>query len=95
MTSVTASYIVHGSTDNLEKKAEGIALGLTVGSWTDLPRLEQKQLQRHKGRVVSVEALEEKKGLSKFIIRQPISALTSLPSLLRCSGSCLLMGKSN
>ncbi|TYS13779.1 2,3-diketo-5-methylthiopentyl-1-phosphate enolase [Rossellomorea vietnamensis] len=81
MTSVTASYIVHGSTDNLEKKAEGIALGLTVGSWTDLSHLEQKQLQRHKGRVVSVEALAENKGLIK-IFYPAANFSTDLPAIL-------------
>ncbi|MGD6801718.1 2,3-diketo-5-methylthiopentyl-1-phosphate enolase [Rossellomorea vietnamensis] len=81
MTSVTASYIVHGSMDNLEKKAEGIALGLTVGSWTDLPHLEQKQLQRHKGRVVSVEALAENKGLIK-IYYPAANFSTDLPAIL-------------
>ncbi|MEH7445050.1 2,3-diketo-5-methylthiopentyl-1-phosphate enolase [Bacillus sp. JJ1122] len=55
MSEITATYIVHDSKHNPEKKAEGIALGLTVGSWTDLPELDQKQLKKHKGRVVSVE----------------------------------------
>ncbi|HAQ07894.1 MAG TPA: 2,3-diketo-5-methylthiopentyl-1-phosphate enolase [Bacillus bacterium] len=55
MSEITATYIVHDSKHNPEKKAEGIALGLTVGSWTDLPELDQQQLKKHKGRVVSVE----------------------------------------
>lgn len=55
MSEITATYIVHDAKHNPEKKAEGIALGLTVGSWTDLPELDQKQLKKHKGRVVSVE----------------------------------------
>ncbi|WP_342543709.1 2,3-diketo-5-methylthiopentyl-1-phosphate enolase [Paenisporosarcina sp. FSL H8-0542] len=55
MSEVVATYLVHSIEENLEKKAEGIALGLTVGSWTDLPQLEQQQLKKHKGRVVSVE----------------------------------------
>lgn len=57
MTEVKATYLVHSIEENLEKKAEGIALGLTVGSWTDLPLLEQEQLKKHKGRVVRVESL--------------------------------------
>ncbi|WP_044022794.1 2,3-diketo-5-methylthiopentyl-1-phosphate enolase [Bacillus sp. SG-1] len=81
MSNITAVYTIHGPTDNLEKKAEGIALGLTVGSWTDLPLLEQKQLQRHKGRVVSVEALKENKGLIK--ICYPAANFSSdLPAIL-------------
>lgn len=53
MSYVKATYRVPSS-PNLNKKAEGIALGLTVGSWTNLPALEQTQLQKHKGDVVHV-----------------------------------------
>lgn len=55
MGDITATYIIRDPNHNPEKKAEEIALGLTVGSWTDLPELEQRQLKKHKGRVVSVE----------------------------------------
>lgn len=55
MSRLTASYQVYGKAGSFEKKAEGIALGLTIGSWTDLPLLEQEQLKKHKGEVVSVE----------------------------------------
>ncbi|MBB5323918.1 2,3-diketo-5-methylthiopentyl-1-phosphate enolase [Anoxybacillus tepidamans] len=58
MSQVIATYLLHDEKD-LAKKAEGIALGLTVGSWTDLPLLEQEQLRKHKGVVVSVIPLEE------------------------------------
>ncbi|MDM5316831.1 2,3-diketo-5-methylthiopentyl-1-phosphate enolase [Fictibacillus sp. b24] len=54
MSKITATYLVHDKKENLEKKAEGIALGLTVGSWTDLPQLEQDQLLKHKGIVEEV-----------------------------------------
>lgn len=46
MSEITATYIVHDSKHQPEKKAEGIALGLTVGSWTDLPELDQLQLKK-------------------------------------------------
>ncbi len=55
MSGVIATYQLFGKAGSFEKKAEAIALGLTVGSWTDLPLLEQQQLQQHKGRVMSVE----------------------------------------
>jgi 2,3-diketo-5-methylthiopentyl-1-phosphate enolase len=58
MSEVIASYLIHGLSGGFEKKAEGIALGLTIGSWTDLPLLEQEQLKKHKGRVVSVTPLQ-------------------------------------
>lgn len=54
MSSVTASYQLYGKPGSFEKKAEDIALGLTIGSWTDLPLLEQEQLKKHKGNVVSI-----------------------------------------
>jgi 2,3-diketo-5-methylthiopentyl-1-phosphate enolase len=54
MSEIIATYLLHGE-KNPTKKADEIALGLTVGSWTNLPELEQSQLRKHKGRVVSVE----------------------------------------
>ncbi|KAB2328496.1 2,3-diketo-5-methylthiopentyl-1-phosphate enolase [Cytobacillus depressus] len=57
MSEIIATYQLFGKPGTFEKKAEGIALGLTIGSWTDLPLLEQEQLKKHKGRVISVEEL--------------------------------------
>ncbi|MDZ5470535.1 2,3-diketo-5-methylthiopentyl-1-phosphate enolase [Bacillus sp. 31A1R] len=62
MSEIIATYLIHDSKHNPEKKAEEIALGLTVGSWTHLPELEQNQLRKHKGRVVSIEGLPEETG---------------------------------
>ncbi|MDQ0429259.1 2,3-diketo-5-methylthiopentyl-1-phosphate enolase [Planomicrobium stackebrandtii] len=59
MSVLTATYQVYGKPGSFEKKAEGIALGLTIGSWTDLPLLEQEQLKHHKGNVVSIEEFEQ------------------------------------
>lgn len=70
MSEVIATYLVHDSSDNLEKKAEGIALGLTVGSWTNLPKLEQDQLKKHKGRVISVEQYEVDPRASDYFGKQ-------------------------
>lgn len=55
MSRLTATYQVYGKAGSFQKKAEGIALGLTIGSWTDLPLLEQEQLKKHRGEVLSVE----------------------------------------
>lgn len=57
MSVVTATYRVFDPKKDLHKKAESIALGLTIGSWTHLPSLEKQQLEKHKGEVV--EVLEE------------------------------------
>lgn len=59
MSILTATYQLYGKPGSFEKKAEGIALGLTIGSWTDLPLLEQEQLKHHKGNVVSIKEFEE------------------------------------
>ncbi|MDR7071963.1 2,3-diketo-5-methylthiopentyl-1-phosphate enolase [Fictibacillus barbaricus] len=67
MSKVTATYLVHDKNGNLEKKAEGIALGLTVGSWTDLPQLEKQQLEKHKGIVESVEVLDDDHKTNQFL----------------------------
>ena len=55
MTEIIATYLLNNE-KNPSKKAEEIALGLTVGSWTNLPELEQNQLRKHKGRLVAVES---------------------------------------
>ncbi|WP_027408382.1 2,3-diketo-5-methylthiopentyl-1-phosphate enolase [Anoxybacteroides tepidamans] len=65
MSQVIATYLLHDEKE-LEKKAEGIALGLTVGSWTNLPLLEQEQLRKHKGTVVSVTHLEEDERVNEY-----------------------------
>ncbi|GGE68843.1 2,3-diketo-5-methylthiopentyl-1-phosphate enolase [Priestia taiwanensis] len=67
MGGVTATYLVHDEKHHLVKKAEGIALGLTIGSWTDLPSLEQQQLKKHKGTIISVEELEEDQWVNTYL----------------------------
>ena len=54
MTEVIATYQVFGTPNSFNKKAEGIALGLTIGSWTDLPLIAQEQLKKHKGRTIEI-----------------------------------------
>lgn len=67
------------------RKAETIALGMTVGSWPGLSVERQAALQRHAGRVVSVEA-----GLIR--IAYPLANLTpDLPSLLTATFGKLSM----
>ncbi len=67
MSEILATYLVHDHNGNLEKKAEGIALGLTIGSWTELPQLEQEQLRKHKGRVVSVKELSSNDRVNSYL----------------------------
>jgi 2,3-diketo-5-methylthiopentyl-1-phosphate enolase len=65
MSQIIATYLIHDEKD-IKKKAEGIALGLTVGTWTDLPLLEQEQLRKHKGEVVHIQELEESERVNQY-----------------------------
>ncbi|MFD1735524.1 2,3-diketo-5-methylthiopentyl-1-phosphate enolase [Bacillus salitolerans] len=67
MNAVKATYLIHDSKLDLAKKAEGIALGLTIGSWTDLPQLEQEQLKKHKGEVISIEELAQDSRIDDYL----------------------------
>ena len=81
---VIATYRLGGGGD-WTKKAETIALGMTVGSWPGLSTARQAALQRHVGRVVAVEA-----GLIR--IAYPLANLTpDLPALLTATFGKLSM----
>ncbi|WP_044642996.1 2,3-diketo-5-methylthiopentyl-1-phosphate enolase [Risungbinella massiliensis] len=67
MSNVIATYLVHDPKGNLAKKAEGIALGLTIGSWTDLPELEKEQLKKHKGTVIEIKELPELESVNQYL----------------------------
>ncbi|WP_343070863.1 2,3-diketo-5-methylthiopentyl-1-phosphate enolase [Bacillus sp. REN10] len=86
MSGVTAVYQIIADRASLPKKAEGIALGLTVGSWTDLPLLEQEQLKKHKGDVVEIKEMGEDvsgKTIAEIHIRFPRANFsTDLPAIL-------------
>src|SRR5690606_13563788 len=51
---VTATYLVHDARRNFQAKAEGIALGMTIGSWTAIPAAQKAKMQKHAGQVVEV-----------------------------------------
>ncbi|HZG55073.1 2,3-diketo-5-methylthiopentyl-1-phosphate enolase [Paenibacillus sp.] len=54
----TATYRAFDEKADFHKKAAGIAVGLTVGSWTELPEAKKKDMEKHLGKVVSVEVHE-------------------------------------
>lgn len=83
MSEIIATYLVHDEKHNPEKKAEEIALGLTVGSWTQLPELEKQQLEKHKGRVVSVEdhSKDEEKKETAAVIKIAYPTVNFSPDL--------------
>jgi 2,3-diketo-5-methylthiopentyl-1-phosphate enolase len=80
---ITVSYLTEAK--DLYKKAESIAVGMTVGSWTDLPLARQEMLAPYLGSVGNVTITEEKDGLQQGIISvcYPTGNITpDIPSLL-------------
>jgi 2,3-diketo-5-methylthiopentyl-1-phosphate enolase len=57
-----ATYRLHDDQADFAKKAQSIAVGLTVGSWTELPEAAKAQMQKHLGQVVSID-IHEPEGL--------------------------------
>lgn len=78
MSGITATYFIHDESHNLSQKAEKIALGLTVGSWTHLPHLLQEQLRRHKGSVISVEKLEDDEKANIYLDKKVTRGLIKI-----------------
>ncbi len=60
-----ATYRCYDERADFHKKAQGIAVGLTVGSWTDLPETKKKAMEKHLGQVISVEINEPEAGTEK------------------------------
>jgi 2,3-diketo-5-methylthiopentyl-1-phosphate enolase len=83
---VVATYLVHDHREKLQTRAEGIAVGLTVGSWTDLPLVKQQEIQKHCGQVAGIEVVgEAENGLVKAhisILYPVINFTASIPALL-------------
>lgn len=57
-----ATYRCYDAKADFAKKAQGIAVGLTVGSWTDLPEARKAEMEKHLGKVVSVKVYEPGQG---------------------------------
>ncbi|MFC5699947.1 2,3-diketo-5-methylthiopentyl-1-phosphate enolase [Cohnella faecalis] len=53
-----ATYRLYDDKADFNKKATGIAVGLTVGSWTELPEAAKQHMKKHLGEVVSVDVHE-------------------------------------
>ncbi|WP_223066673.1 2,3-diketo-5-methylthiopentyl-1-phosphate enolase [Paenibacillus caui] len=58
MSFCTATYRIYDDKADFDKKAKSIAVGMTVGSWTELPQLQQEQMRKHLGHVESVKVHE-------------------------------------
>lgn len=66
-----ATYRLFDDKADFHKKAEGIAVGLTVGSWTDLPEVKKQHMQQHLGQVVSVDVYEDGERYADIRIAYP------------------------
>ncbi len=81
---ILVSYLTQAK--DLNKKAEAIAVGMTVGSWTDLPATKQSELRPYLGEAVAATPLEtlengEVRGL--ITVSYPVRNFTAdIPSLL-------------
>lgn len=53
-----STYRVFDEKADFYKKAQGIAVGLTVGSWTELPEAKKAAMEKHLGKVLSVQVTE-------------------------------------
>lgn len=58
MSYCTATYRLYDDKADFRKKAESIAVGMTVGSWTELPQAKRESMQKHLGQVLNVEVHE-------------------------------------
>lgn len=82
---LVAAYEIDGSNDPL-KQAKGIATGLTVGTWTELPQEKKEELAPHLGKVVDVTTLSAtaaQPARAHIKIGYPVRNLTpDLPAIL-------------
>lgn len=53
-----ATYRSYDDKADFNKKALSIAVGLTVGSWTELPEAQKAEMEKHLGKVLSVSVHE-------------------------------------
>lgn len=50
-----ATYRSYDDKADFNKKASSIAVGLTVGSWTELPEAKKTEMEKHLGKVLSID----------------------------------------
>lgn len=76
MSHIVAKYQLHNNPSKLDAIAEKLAIGLTVGSWTDLTAEDQAHLEKFKGEVISKEIIDADKGLLHISIAYPEHNIT-------------------
>lgn len=81
-----AAYRCYDEKADFHKKAQAIAVGLTVGSWTDLPEARKAEMEKHLGRVVSVDVNESEEPGKRFadirIAYPDVNFSRDIPALL-------------
>ncbi len=80
-----ATYRSFDDKADFHKKAQSIAVGLTVGSWTDLPEARKAEMEKHLGKVLSVDVHEPAGGERYADIRiayPDINFSRDIPALL-------------
>ncbi|MFD0586960.1 2,3-diketo-5-methylthiopentyl-1-phosphate enolase [Paenibacillus sp. GCM10027627] len=81
-----ATYRSYDDKADFHKKALSIAVGLTVGSWTELPEAQKADMEKHLGKVLSVDAHESSLPGERFaditIAYPDINFSRDLPALL-------------
>jgi 2,3-diketo-5-methylthiopentyl-1-phosphate enolase len=81
----TATYRCYDDKADFAKKAQSIAVGLTVGSWTELPAAKQAAMEKHLGKVLSIDVHEPAGGERYADIRiayPDINFSRDIPALL-------------
>ena len=53
MSRCIATYRIYDDQADFRKKATSIAVGMTVGSWTELPQAKREAMQKHLGEVAT------------------------------------------
>src|SRR5579875_961447 len=75
---IVATYRLRDRENRLAARAEGIAIGLTIGTWTDLPSLRKEQVAAHCGQVQGirvVDAAEAGDVIAEIDIAYPVANL--------------------
>ncbi|PWK07448.1 2,3-diketo-5-methylthiopentyl-1-phosphate enolase [Tumebacillus permanentifrigoris] len=84
---VHVTYLAHSKPGtDWQKKANGIAIGLTVGTWTELPAARKEAMQKHLGHVVSAEVVgTDANGLEQALLTiayPTVNFTPDIPALL-------------
>lgn len=58
----TATYRIYDEKADFQRKAQSITVGMTVGTWTELPGTKQDEMRKHLGHVERVEVHEPESG---------------------------------